>query len=179
MDKLLEILRSVGINFEALPSVSSVGPGMLFGSLGAVALSIFGISLGRTKAVISLLSLYVAFAFVGLFPYFDTLESAANLPVDKYWIRMGFFIISYAITFIIFNLSFLRKRLSSVDFNLISILILSVLQLGLAVSIIASFLPEEIARKLFSDFYIYFASSKALFFWAISPLPVLPFLKGK
>lgn len=181
MDKFLEILKSVGINFESFSGLTSIsyGPGWLLSAFGAVALSVFGISMGRTKAVISLFSLYVAFAINWLFPYFEELESVLKLSLGNYWMRMALFVFTYIVTFIIFNLSFVRRRLSSAEFSLISVMILSFLQLGLMLSILLSFIPKDIAQGWFFGIYPYFGSSQALFLWAIAPLPVLPFLRAK
>ena len=180
MLKLLDFLRSLLPNIESLSAISSVsgfGPGWLFGALGTVAISIFGLSIGRTKAVISLLSIYVAFVFDRIFPYPREVANIIGGSVEEYWIRLGIFLIAYLVVFVVFNFSFIRKRLSSGEYSLFGIIILSFLQLGFLVSIIYNILPEQVVEKWSFSFGGYFSGSTALFLWALAPLPTLLFIK--
>ncbi len=182
MDKFLDILRSFIPNFENLSNIplpSGMGPGWLFGAFSAVAISLYGLSLGRTRAVLSLLSIYAALVIVKLFPYFSNVSQMAEGSVADYWIKVGIFIGTYVIVFLIFNFSFIRKRLSSTEFSLFGIILISILQLGFLASIILSLLPDELAMKWSFGFYNYFATKQALFIWAVLPLPVLLFIKRK
>lgn len=184
IEKLLEYLSFLGLSSAnlsglLLPTSGLAGPGWLFGALGTVAVSIFGISIGKTRAIMSLFSIYVTFVFDRLFPYFDKIQNIAGNSIEPYWIRAGIFILVYVAVFIIFNFSILRKRLSSTEFSLFGVVLLSLLQLGLLISILISFLPQELAEKWSFGFYNYFAVKPALFIWAISPLPVLLFFKQK
>ena len=182
MAKLLEIIRTLIPSLENLPNISSIsgfGPGWLFGTFGAVALSLYGLSMGKTRAVLSLLSIYVAFVVIQLFPYLDNIGQMIDKPLEAHWLKIGVFLGAYVIIFLVFNLSFIRKRLSSAEFSLFGVILISLLQLGFLASIILSFLPEEPAVKWSFGFYNYFGSQQALFVWAIAPLPVLLFLKNK
>lgn len=182
MGRLLDIIRSLIPTFENLPSISSIsgfGPGWLFGAFGAVALSLYGLSMGRTRAVLSLLSIYVAFVVIQLFPYLDNVGQMIDKPFEEYWLKIGVFLTAYIVIFIIFNFSFIRKRLSSAEFSLFGVILISLLQLGFLTSIIFSFLPEELTVKWSFGFYNYFGTRQALFVWAVAPLPVLLFLKNK
>ena len=182
MAKLLDIIRSFIPTFENLPAISSIsgfGPGWLLGAFGTVALSLYGLSLGRTRAVLSLLSLYVAFVVIKLFPYLDKVGQTIDTPFEDYWLKIGVFVATYIVVFLIFNFSFLRKRLASTEFSLFGIMVISFLQLGFLASIVSSLLPNDIAVKWSFGFYNYLGTSSALFVWAILPLPVLLFLKQK
>lgn len=182
MAKLLDILRSFIPNFENLSSISfptSFGPGWLLGAFGAVALSVYGLSVGRTKAVLSLLSLYVAFVIIQLFPYLEKVDQITDKPFEEYWLKIGVFLAAYIVIFLIFNFSFIRKRLSLAEFSLFGIILISLLQLGFLASIIFSLLPKELATTWSFGFYNYFATKQAFFLWAVAPLPVLLFLKQK
>lgn len=182
MAKWLDIIKSLIPTFENLPNIPTnigSGPGWLFGVFGAVALSLYGLSLGRTRAVLSLLSLYVAFVVIKLFPYLDKVGQMINRHFEEYWLKIGVFLTAYVLIFLIFNFSFIRKRLASTDFSLFGIILISILQLGFLASIIFSLLPKEIALKWSHGLYDYFATQQALFIWAVVPLPVLLFLKQK
>ncbi|OGN07329.1 MAG: hypothetical protein A3B86_01070 [Candidatus Yanofskybacteria bacterium RIFCSPHIGHO2_02_FULL_38_22b] len=176
MTQIIErLIASLG-SFS-LPSFSGVGPGWLFGAFGALAVSLFGLSMGRTKAVISLLSIYIAFTFEKLFPYWDSLGNLLDEKLAVHWIRLILFFSAYLLVFIIFNISFIRKRLSSSEYSLLGILILSLFQFGFLASIIFNILPEELTIRWSFGFYKFFATPTALFLWALAPLPVLAFIR--
>lgn len=164
-------------SFSTISFAGFGGPGWLFGIFGAIALSLFGLSVGRTKAVISLFSVYIAFAFEKLFPYLNSLSGLLEGKIETHWLRIGLFLGSYLAIFIIFSLSFIRKRISSQDYSLFGILILSVVQLGFLASIILNILPQDLAIQWSFGFYNYFANSTALFFWALAPLPIMMLIR--
>ncbi len=145
----------------------------LFIGLGLLMILLYGLSLGRTRSVISLLGIYVAFAFDRLFPYFEELKNLIKSPVDDYVLRITLFSIVYLIVFAIFNYSFIKKRFSSADFSIISVLVISFLQIGFLTSILVSFLPNEMALKFLGPFYSYLATQKAMFFWSLAPIPAI------
>ncbi len=153
----------------------NLNSGTLFVGLGLVAVLLYGLSLGRTRAIISLLSIYIAFTFDKVFPYFNELRQALKFSLDDYVLRLSLFLAVYAAVFVIFNYSFIKKKFSSSDFSLFSVLMLSVLQLGLLASILASFLPRE-TLKFLGPFYNFLAGDKALFYWSIVPVPAILFL---
>lgn len=182
MAKLLDIIRSLIPGLENLASLSSaptIGPGWLFGTLATVAISLYGLSIGKTKAIMSLLSIYVAFTFDRLFPYIDDIQKIAGESIESYWIRTGVFAIIYCLVFTVFSFSLIRKRLSSTEFSLFGIVMIGLLQMGFLISIFLSFLPETLAKEWTFSFYDYFGSRHALFLWAIAPLPILLFIKRK
>lgn len=179
MGKFLDLLMALIPSLESLPAMpaSIAGPGWIFGALGTIVISLFGLSIGRTRAVISLLSIYAAFAFYMLFPYSKEAQNLIGSSLEEFWIRVGIFLASYIIIFLIFNFSFIRKRISANEYSLFGIIILSLLQIGFLASIILNILPAEISLKWSFSFYNYLATPTALFFWAIIPLPVLLFIK--
>ena len=180
MIKFLDLIKSFMSNLENLPnlaSISSFGPGWIFGAFGTVAVSLFSLSIGRTRAVISLLSIYVAFAFNMIFPYSGEVSNIIGGSLEEYWIRLGIFLIAYMAVFAIFNFSFIRKRISSSEYSLFGIIILSFLQVSFLVSVVFNILPEELVLKWVPSFSNYFSTPTALFFWAFAPLPGLLFIK--
>lgn len=180
MDKLLEYLKLPNISFLNLGSVSNLGYNWLFGVLGAIVLFLHGLTLGRTRALISLLSIYIAFTIYRLFPYLEELKKIVNRPLlDDYFLQVGLFLAVYILIFVILNLSFARKRLSSSEFSFFAVIFLSILQIGLLASIIISLLPETLTVKFLGKFYELFGSQQALFFWALAPLPVLLCMRGE
>lgn len=180
MERLIYIIKSLIPSIDSLPTISSISsfaPGWIFGALGSVAISLFSLSIGRTRAVISLLSIYVAFVLGRLFPYSEETANIIGGSFENYWLDISSFFILYIIVFLIFNLSFLRKRLSSSEYSLFGIIMLSFFQLGFSASIIFNMLPEPMAMKWSINFYNYIATPIALFFWAVVPLIALLFIR--
>lgn len=149
---------------------------VLFGVLFLVFLLVWGLSLGRTRSVISLLSIYVAFSLERLFPYFEELKNAAKFSFEEYYLRIGLFLAAFIVVFLVFNYSFIRRKFSSADFSLFSILLIGFFQVGLLASIIASFLPPELTLKLLGPAYSFIGTPEALFLWSVVPIAALLFL---
>lgn len=182
IEKLLEYLAFLKLSpasiSDLLPA-SGPGPGWLFGALGTVVISVCGLSIGKTRAILSLLSVYVAFVFDRLFPFFDKIQNIAGSSLAPYWVHLGIFILVYISVYIIFSTSLIRQRISSAEFSLFGVAIISILQLGFLVSIFYSFLPIELAKEWSFGFYNFFRTPLALFLWAVMPLPILLFIKRK
>ncbi len=185
IEEMFELLKLVNINLSNLSSITAALGGLggnisfLFGALGTIAVSLYGLSLGRTRAVMSLLAIYAAFTLDKTFPYFDKIQAITGNSIEPHWSRMSLFFLAYAVTFAIFNFSFIKKRLSAAEFSLFGIVLISLLQLGFLVSIIFSFLPEMLLSEWSFNFPRYFNTQQALFLWAVAPLPVLFFLKSR
>ena len=179
IEKLLESFQLLTANLTNLTGISSFGPGWLFGAFSAVAVSLYGLSLGKTKAVVSLISIYIAFTLISLFPYLDKIDQITNNSFALYWLEIGIFLAAYIIIFLVFNFSFIRKKLSATEFSLFGVVLISLLQLVFLISIIFSMFPEPLALKLSFSAYNYLATQQALFFWAVAPLLVLLFFKNK
>jgi hypothetical protein len=151
-------------------------PIILFISLAVIFLILYGLSLGRTKALISILSIYVALAFDATFPYLTQLYEMIGLKKDTYIIRMILFLLIYLIVFIILSNSFAAKRFVLKDASIISVFIISLSQIGLLMAVIFNQIPKEIMTKMPEYLLAYFATNKALFFWIIIPIILLIFL---
>lgn len=180
MERLIYIIKSLIPSIDSLPSIASIsnlGPGWIFGALGSVAVSLFGLSIGRTKTVISLLSIYIAFVLNHFFPYPQEIKGIVGGIFEDYWLKIGLFLVFYIITFFIFSFSFLRKRLSSSEYSLFGIIVLSFFQLGFAISIIFNMFPRDLVSKLSFGFEAYIATGAALFFWAAAPLAAIFFIR--
>lgn len=175
IERLIASISSLtGVSFSSL---NPGNPSWLFGVFGALGLSLFGLSLGRTKVVLSLFSIYIAFAFEKLFPYGNNLNNLIGNRLPTHWIHLVLFFGAYLVVFVIFSNSFIKRRLSSSEYSLIGILILSLIQFGFMASIVLNILPENLAREWSFGFYNFFATPTALFLWALTPLPVLLFIR--
>ena len=131
---------------------------------------LYTISLGRTKIVASLVSLYVSLAVVTNLPYlirFTEGTLAAQFFAFKTIIFIAVFIILFAI---LSRSTFLEGVVSGSPGSLWGAAILSVLHVGLFISIILSFLPIEALGRLAPITRTVFAGHLGRSFWLIVPL---------
>jgi len=178
MADFMSVIR--GVDFSKLSQGLNLSPASLFIGLILVFLIIYGLSLGRTKALISLLGIYVALAFDAVFPYLEQLHNALPIKVEIYTTRLVVFMAVYLLTFAILNNSFARGRLTLKESSLISVSIISLAQIGLLIAVITNIIPDEIIEKMPEYLSAYFATQQALFYWMIIPIILLIFLrKGK
>ena len=158
----------------------NLGPTTLFVGLALVFLILYGLSLGKTKALISLLGIYVALAFDAAFPYLEQLHGFVGITEEIYTTRIVVFMLIYLLTFAILNNSFARARFTLKESSIISVAIISLTQIGLLIAVITNIIPDEIIEKMPEYLSAYFATKEALFFWVIIPILMLIFMrKGK
>lgn len=161
---------------EKLSSLN-VGPEMLFGLLAVIFLLLYGLSLGRTRALISLLAIYIAYVLQAIFPYFSELHNTMRLPVEMYVTRIAIFFIFYIVIFAILNRSLAKHRLTMKEFSIFWVSLISLLQLGILVAIVLNFIPVD-KLSLFPEYLLgYFAEQRALFFWLTAPIVILITMK--
>lgn len=155
------------------------GPSGLFAILGLIFLLLYGLSLGRTRALVSLLGIYIAYAIMSVFPYLDRLHDLIKVSPELYITRVGLFLFVYVIVFIVLNGSLVKDRLSIKDASFFSVSIISFLQLGLLITIITNIVPVS-ALKVpdnLSGFAEYFSTNEALFYWFLVPIVVVSFMR--
>lgn len=156
------------------------GPSGLFAILGLIFLLLYGLSLGRTRALISLLGIYIAYAIMSVFPYLDRLHDFIKISPELYITRAGLFLFVYVIVFAVLNGSLVKGRLTIKDASFFSVLVISVMQLGLLITIITNIVPVS-ALKIsgnLSGFTEYFSTNEALFYWFLAPIVIVSFMRG-
>src|SRR3989338_7145930 len=175
MEDFMSVIR--GIDFYKLSKNLNLGPTTLFVGLALVFLILYGLSLGKTKALISLLGIYVALAFDAAFPYLQELHDLVGIIKEMYTTRVILLLVIYLLVFAILNKSFASKRLTLNDSSIISVSVISLAQIGLLIAVITNIIPDEIVDNLPEYLSAYFATKEALFFWIIIPMLILIFLK--
>jgi hypothetical protein len=134
-----------------------------------------GITLGKTKLVAILFSLYISALVLGNFSYLDFLTR--NRPLFQvFLIRAAAFGILIIILTFLFN-KFLSRDYVSGTREWWKVFILSFLEVGLLMSFVFQLLP---AKELFTFSPIVknlFASSSAFFWWLTLPLISLFFVR--
>lgn len=162
-----------GFNFN-------LGPSGLFAILGLIFLLLYGLSLGRTRALVSLLGIYIAYAIMSVFPYLDRLHDLIRVPPELYMTRVGLFLFIYIVVFAVLNGSLVKNRLTIKDASFFSVSVISFLQLGLLITIITDIVPVS-ALKISGELaYLseYLSTNEALFYWFLAPIVVVFFMKS-
>lgn len=149
-------------------------PGVLFAGLILVALLIYGLSLGRTKAVVSFLGVYIAYAVYSVFPFWEWLHTTIKFSPELYLTQIGFFLVAYLIVFLILNKSLVKSRMTIGEASFFAVSIISVLQLGLLMTIILNILSVDVVAKIVPAYLArFFITPSAMFYWFIVPIPAL------
>lgn len=135
---------------------------------GAFVIFIIGFTLGRSRILMSIICVFIAFFVEKNFPYFASVSSLIG-KMPAYIVHIGLFALAFVISFSILNRSVLKHRVTLKDASIISILILSLVNVGLLTSVVLSYYSGA----------TFFGTKNALFYWAIVTLIAIFFLKGK
>jgi hypothetical protein len=161
-----------------LPANLSLGTSSIFVLLILVCVLLFALSLGRTRMLVSLLSIYVAFVLQATFPFFRWLsENMVSLTDDMSTLRVGVLLLAYIASFILMSRSVLGSRFNLSEASFFSVIIIGLIQVGFLISIILNLAPAY-QQYLPAVFLSYIANQKALFCWALAPLILLIFQRG-
>lgn len=141
-----------------------------------IAVFLIGITFGRSRVLIGLLSLYVGTVVADGFPYVAKLN--ALLPsAGSGWTRVIILIAFSAITFWLLQRSAVGDRLVLSETSLFSIGLLTVISIGFLVSLIINDIPQTILVSVPKNILPYFASATAQFYWSIAPIVALVFIR--
>lgn len=146
-----------------------------------IASFLYGLSLGRSRLIVILVSVYISLALAHYFPYAN--YNLAELEVGRLFaLKITAFLGLVLITF--FFLS--RSALSSVfkpsrdyDGTWFQILVFSFLHVGLLVSVILSFLPENSLAYFAPATRRVFSTESARFIWMLMPLIFMALLRKR
>ena len=155
----------------------NLGPEVLFFILAVIFILLWGLSLGRTRAFVSLLAIYIAYVLETGFPYLSQVNSALNLKYDTAYVKIGLFFAIYILVFAILNSSLVKKRLTIKESSIVIVGLVSLLQLGLLISIISNSLPSLIIKQVPAYLLPFFLGQQALFIWFVLPIVAALFIK--
>ncbi|MBI2669609.1 MAG: hypothetical protein HYX20_00460 [Candidatus Yanofskybacteria bacterium] len=135
-------------------------------------------SLGRSRMLLALLSLYIAVFLEPHFVYFDKLrEAVKNMP--DYWLRIGLFFLIYGFVSVILNRSVLKHRLTLAESSIAVVVLIAAVEMGFLATILLSYFPPELLERVPPKLIPYFATKTAQFWWAVVPIFMLVFSKKK
>jgi len=149
-----------------------------------VAAFLYGLSLGRDRIVVILVSIYMSLAIVEHAPYINSegFQNAINNIVNQFFVfQISAFLILFIALFFILTRSALLKTIASSDSPgpWWQVLIFSILHVGLIVSIILSYLPQETVEAVLAPLTRQvFTTEFAQFVWIVGPVLAMIVFKG-
>jgi hypothetical protein len=177
MEQFLVLMKK--FNLAQISGVASIsGTNQLFLLLVLIFIFLYGISVGKTRAVLSLLAMYVAFMLTNAFPYFKVIAPKLPEQINAGLIQIIAFVVFYIFTSFVLNTSSLKSRLSLGEISFAKVFVISIFQVGFLASILFYLLPKEILPSNLMGVYQYVGTQGALFIWALIALLILPFMKN-
>lgn len=148
-------------------------------AIGALALLIvYGLMVGKTRALLSLLAIYVAFTLATLFPFQDTVTARVPERWQPFALA-GLFLVLYVVVFFVLSRTLRRSRVAMGEISVIAVLLISIVQVGLLAAMAASLLPDETAQRYAGGLGRYAVGPYALWGWAAGSLLLLPFVRAR
>ncbi len=145
-----------------------------------IASFLYGLSLGRDRILVILISIYMALAVVSTAPYIGNFSTEIGLS-DFFVVKISLFLGVFILLFFLLSRSALLQTIASSDAkgNFFQVLLFSVLHVGLLISITLSFLPESAANSLSKMTQTIFTSEMGRFIWIVAPIILMILFKGK
>jgi hypothetical protein len=148
---------------------------LLFFVIGAL---LYGLSLGRDRVMVIMVSIYMGLAVVTNAPYLKKLT--ATIAVNDMALRVGTFMGVFALLFFFLSRNALLR---SVDLGtsggLPQTLLFSVLHVGLLISVGLAFLPDAALEHFSWQSRKVFLSDAGRFVWLVAPIAAMMFFGGK
>lgn len=146
-----------------------------------VAAFLYGLSLGRDRVIVILVSIYMALAVINTAPYLGDL-SGKELSISfgqTFAFRVTlFFGVFIALFFLLSRSALSRTFGSSGSGGLVQVILFSFLHVGLLISVVLSFLPSETAGHLMPITRDIFMSDLGRFLWITTPIVAMVLFKG-
>ena len=139
-----------------------------------VAAFLYGLSLGRDRIIVILVSLYMALAIANTAPYLNSFSAEVsynNASIFKVSVFIGIFVI----VFFLLSRSALLHTIASADSpgRWWQSIVFSFFHVGLILSILMSYLPQAMANNVSLQMRNLFISDPAKFFWLVAPIAVM------
>lgn len=152
---------------------------LFIGLFFLIAVVMYAFLLGRERNVVAMLSIYTAFAIATAFPFINAKLSNKFQIGPPFAMRIVIFTLFLVLIYILLNRAGTLSNLSA-SFgvkSLITMAVLSFLQVGLFISIMLSFLPPEVRTSFASWIQLVFLSKIGLTIWLIGPVIALVLVK--
>jgi hypothetical protein len=140
---------------------------------------LYGLSLGRDRIIVILVSIYMALAVVTTAPYIGNVATEIGLS-QLFVLRISAFLAVFIVLFFLLARSALLKTIASSDSDGAwwQVLLFSFLHVGLLIAITLSFLPPEASLNLAPLTRRLFVTDTARFIWILLPIVAMILIKG-
>ncbi|MBI4093218.1 MAG: hypothetical protein HY420_04815 [Candidatus Kerfeldbacteria bacterium] len=140
---------------------------------------LYGLSLGRDRVIVILVSIYMALAVVNTAPYIGNLQADVGLA-SVFVFRISAFVALFIALFLLLARSALLQTIANADSkgSWWQVMVFSFLHVGLLISIVLSFLPASASNHLAPVTRSFFVSETARFLWIIGPILAMIMIKG-
>ena len=147
---------------------------LMFFAIGSL---LYGLTLGRDRIVVIMVSIYMGLAVVTNAPY---IRDISSVSVNDYAVKIGAFVGVFVLLFFFLSKNALIRSLDTGGGGrLFQTVMFSVLHVGLLVSVALSFLPDS-ALTVFSDqTRMAFVSDPAKFVWLVAPIAAMMIFSGR
>ena len=149
-----------------------------------VAAFLYGLSLGRDRIIVILVSIYMALAIVEHAPFLNStgFQNMVNGILDQFFVfQISAFVFFSVLLFFVITRSALMKTIAASDSSgpWWQVLLYSILHVGLIVSVILSYIPAAELEKVLAPLTRQvFTTSLAQNFWIIGPVIAMFLFKG-
>ncbi len=149
-----------------------------------VAAFLYGLSLGRDRIIIILVSVYMSLAIVGHAPIVNNegFQNMINNVVGQFFVfQISAFLLVFIILFFVITRSALLKTIASADTAgpWWQVMLYSILHVGLLVSIILSYIPKESVDSVLAPLTLrVFTTDLAQNVWIVGPVVAMFIFKG-
>ena len=140
---------------------------------------LYGLSLGRDRIIVILISVYMALAVVNSAPFIGNFQ--ADIGIDQFFaFRISTFVVVFIVLFFLMSRSALLSTIASSDTRGAwwQVLLFSFLHVGLLISITLSFLPPTASTHLAPLTQKIFVQDIGRFVWIVAPIAAMILIKG-
>jgi hypothetical protein len=141
---------------------------------------LYGLSLGRDRIVVILVSIYMALAVVNTAPYIGNIQAEVGVN-QLFVVRASLFLGVFIVLFLMLSRSALLNTIASADNrgSFWQIILFSMMHVGLLISITLSFLPLSSTNGLAPLTRQIFTSQTGKFIWIIAPIVLMMLVKAE
>jgi hypothetical protein len=145
-----------------------------------IASLIYGVSLGRDRILVLLVSIYMSLAVVKYVPFITNFNASISLN-DAFALRVSVFLGLFILLFFFLSQSALLRTLGAgaEQGAMWQVILFSILHAGLLISVTLSFFPTESSQFLSPLTQKLFVSDVARAAWAILPVAAMAVLGAK
>ncbi len=139
---------------------------------------LYGLSLGRDRILVILVSIYMALAVVANAPFLQKFTTSITIN-EAFAFKVSAFVAIFLLTFFLISRSGLMKTLgaSGSRGSWWQVILFSFLHVGLLISVTLSFLPGEVADRLAPITKTIFLGEAGRFVWIVAPILVMAIVR--